>query len=252
MSTTATKTRSTLDEVRERGVIRIAVTWSPPPETGFPPEFWIDEQGEPQGIAIEIGKILASDLGVRPEWVNVPWEEQFAALFRGDVDLLPKPSLTPARALEMEFSDRLMAFEVVAIVRRDSGLNIDRLREPGRRISAWKGASCVGTARWSFPDAEIVEYENENEGRIAVSEGTVDAIVTDAVTKVAMDGQPDIDFIRKPDGEKVVLAREFGHFAVTVGDQRFLNYLNSWISYRRADGVLDHWTEEWWLSFMAH
>lgn len=64
-----------------------------------PARVWIDEQGEPQGIAIEIGKILASDLGVRPEWVNVPWEEQFAALFRGDVDLVPKPSLTPARRI---------------------------------------------------------------------------------------------------------------------------------------------------------
>ncbi|MEX2547812.1 MAG: transporter substrate-binding domain-containing protein [Chloroflexota bacterium] len=252
MVTTATRQRSQLDEVLERGIIRIAVTWSPPPETGFPPEFWIDGDGEAQGIAIEIGKILASDLGVQPEWVNVAWEDQFAALFRGDVDLLPKPSLTPARALEMEFSNRLMAFEVVAIVRRDSGLTIERLREPGRRLSAWKGSSCVGTARWSFPDAEIIEYEDENEGRRAVSEGLVDGIVTDAVTKVAMEQRPDIDFIRKADGQKVVLAREYGHFAVRIGDQRFLNYLNSWISYRRADGVLDYWTEDWWLSFMAH
>jgi polar amino acid transport system substrate-binding protein len=247
-----TRARSVLDEILERGVIRIAVTWSPPPETGFPPEFWLDEAGEPQGIAIEIGKILAADLGVRPEWVNVPWGEQFAALAQGDVDLLPKPTLTPARALEMEFSDRLMAFEVVVITRRNSGLTLDDLRQRKLRISTWEGSSCNAIVLRMFPAAEVVEFLDENEAKRAVSEEHVDAIVTDAVTKVSMTQLPDLDFVREPSGDKVVLAREYGHFAVRVGDQRMLNFLNSWISYRRADGVLDHWCETWWLSWMAH
>jgi ABC-type amino acid transport substrate-binding protein len=242
---------SALDEILDRGVIRIAVTWSPPPDTGFPPEFWLDPSGEPQGIAIEIGKILAGDLGVRPEWIDVGWDQQFDALFRGEVDLLPKPTLTPARAVRMEFSDRLMPFEVVAITRRDEGFTLASLGQESVTISGWKGSSCNDIARHKFPLARIVEYVDENEAKRAVSDGTADAIITDAVTKVSMAELPALDFIRNPDGQKVVLAREYGHFAVRIGDQRFLNYLNAWIAYHRADGLLDYWCEEWWLSWMA-
>lgn len=243
---------SALEAILDRKVIRIAVTWSPPPETGFPPEFYLDADGQPQGIAIEIGKLLAEDLGVQPEWYDVPWGDQFEALFRGDVDLLPKPTLTPKRALEMEFSERLMAFEVVAITPRDGARTIEMLKAPGAVISAWKGSSCVGIAERFFPAAEIVEYDDENEAKRAVGAGRVDGIVTDAVTKVSMSQTPDLDFVRDEQGSKVILAREYGHFAVRIGDQRFLNYLNAWIAYHRASGLLDYWCNTWWLGFMAH
>lgn len=243
---------SALDGVIAKGFINIAVTWSPPPETGFPPEFWIDEAtGEPKGIAIEIGKLLAGDLGVRPEFVDVPWGDQFAALFDGRVDILPKPTMTPERALLMEFSDRLMAFEVVVIARRDQSIELDALNREGIVLSGWKGSSCNDIARRTFPMATLVEYVDENEAKDGVVDGRAHAIVTDAVTKVSMERRPDLDFVREKNGEKVVLAREYGHFAVRVGDQRFLNYLNSWIDYNRAMGILNYWTDEWWLEWMA-
>jgi polar amino acid transport system substrate-binding protein len=244
---------SALDAILDRGVIRIAVTWSPPPETGFPPEFWLDvDTGEPKGIAVEIGKLLAADLKVQPEFVDVPWGEQFAALEDGRVDLLPKPTMTPDRALRMEFSDRLMAFEVVVIARRDGMPSLADLDGPTVTISGWQGSSCNEIAQRRFPNANIVEYVDENEAKDAVVDGRADAIVTDAVTKVSMDRRPELDFVRDQDGTKVILAREYGHFAVKIGDQRFLNYLDSWIDYQRAMGVLDYWCDEWWLSWMAH
>jgi ABC-type amino acid transport substrate-binding protein len=252
VATPADLTRSALDNILERGSIRIAVTWSPPPETGFPPEFYMDAEGQPQGIAIELGKLLAEDLGVTPEWHNVGWGDQFEALFRGDVDLLPKPTLTPKRALEMEFSERLMAFEVVALAKRGAYTSIEQLNDPAKVVSGWKGSSCIGIARRHFPLAQLVEYDEENDSKRDVNDGKVDAIITDAVTKVSMAQTPELDFIRNPDGSKAILASEYGHFAVRIGDQRFLNFLNSWIAYHRALGLLDYWCNTWWLGFMAH
>jgi ABC-type amino acid transport substrate-binding protein len=51
----------TLDEIVERGTLRIAVY------EDFPPYSW-EEAGEPRGIDVEVGRILAEALGVAPEF----------------------------------------------------------------------------------------------------------------------------------------------------------------------------------------
>ncbi|MEM4724539.1 MAG: transporter substrate-binding domain-containing protein, partial [Candidatus Hadarchaeum sp.] len=111
--------RSLLDVIRERGVLRVAVEFNPPPELdGFPPEFYLDpETGQPSGLAPIISGIIAQDLGVRLECVDMPWPEQIPALLEGRVDLLPKHVNTPQRALSVEFcSGRLMEYRVTALI----------------------------------------------------------------------------------------------------------------------------------------
>ena len=93
--------RDTLSEILERWELRVAVQWLPSPqESGEPPEFYIDpETGKPTGIAIILSELIARDLHVRAEFVNLPWKDHVDALLRRQVDLLPKHSNTPDRAL---------------------------------------------------------------------------------------------------------------------------------------------------------
>jgi len=49
------------DEVIESGYIEIAVY------NNFPPYSFLDE-GEPRGVDIEVGKLIAAELGVKPRW----------------------------------------------------------------------------------------------------------------------------------------------------------------------------------------
>ncbi len=248
----ATDALSTLDAILARGTIRVAVTWSPPPETGFPPEFYLDPStGKPEGMAVILARLLAGDLGVEAEFVDGPWGDQFDALDAGRVDLLPKPTMTPERALRVEFSSRLVPFHITPIVRRDRSLHLDDLALAGFRFSVWEGSSIVTFLRRRFPEAEIVEFRDGNAAKDAAAAGVVDAEVSDALTKIALARWPALDLVRGPDGARVVLASEWGHFGVRRGDQRFLNYLNSWIAYQRHLGVLDRWCIDWWLSFMA-
>lgn len=44
---------------------------------------------------------------------------------------------------------------------------------------------------------------------------------------------------------------KYGYPAVLPGDQRFLNWLCNFATYRWNDGTLKYWAEEWWLSWMA-
>lgn len=56
-----------LDEIRQRGVIRITAHWDDTSAQYLDPR-----TGEPAGVVGLVGKLLAQDLGVRAEFVELP------------------------------------------------------------------------------------------------------------------------------------------------------------------------------------
>lgn len=241
--------KSVLDEVRTRGLLRIAVAYSPPPETGHPPEFYLDPaSGEPSGVVPELGKVMAADLGVKPEFVDIAWPEHLQALLSEKVDLLLSYTNTPARALEVEFAGPLLPSQAVVMISQNSALQQQEgLNQPGRRIAVWHGSSIARVAAASFPAATLVESADPA-GEVAA--GRADGAVVDAVTKIFMDQHFDVRLLRGSDSKLLVLAQEWGHPAVRLGDQRFLNWINNWLDYHH-DGAIRYWCHTWWQSWMA-
>jgi polar amino acid transport system substrate-binding protein len=241
--------KSALDEVRERGVLRVAVAYSPPPETGHPPEFYLDPtSGEPAGVLPELGKVMAADLGVKLELVDIPWPEHMQALLAHRVDLLLSYTNTPARALEVEFAGPLLPSQaVVMIASNNPAQQQEMLNQPGRCIAVWHGSSIARVAAASFPVATLVESADPA-GEVAA--GRVDGAVVDAVTKIFLDKHPELRLLRDDHGKLLVLAQEWGHPAVRLGDQRFLNWINNWLDYHH-DGAIRYWCHTWWQSWMA-
>src|SRR5438477_6364727 len=56
-----------LDEVKQRGTLRIAV------EGTYPPFNFKDEQGKLTGFDVEIAQAIAVKLGVKPEFTTTEW-----------------------------------------------------------------------------------------------------------------------------------------------------------------------------------
>lgn len=241
--------QSVLDEVRARGILRIAVAFSAPPETGHPPEFYLDPaRGEPSGVVPELGKVMAADLGVKSEFVDIPWPEHMQALLTHKVDLLLSYTNTPVRALEVEFAGPLLPSQAVVMVSQNSPVQEqEALNQPGRRIAVWHGSSIARVAAASFPAATPVESADPA-GEVAA--GRVDGAVVDAVTKIFLDKHPEVRLLRDSDSKLLVLAQEWGHPAVRIGDQRFLNWINNWLDYH-CDGAIRYWCHTWWQSWMA-
>ena len=244
--------RSFLDEIIERGKIRIAVDFygerHRDPKYGAPPEMYIDEEtGEPAGVVIELMKLMADDLSVKPEFVDIRWGEQIEALLSGKVDILPKHTNTPQRALNIDFADRLFYFEVVIIVPADSLVKKkEDLNKTETVIVCEPGSSNKKLIAQHFPHARIWEVAEE----IKPSEKW-DARVESAVTKIYLERHPEIRLLRDEEGKPVVLSREYVHPGVRASDQRFLNWINNWIDYHRAQGTIQYWCENYWRSFMA-
>lgn len=241
--------KSVLTEIRERGVIKIAVAFSPPPETGHPPEFYIDSKsGEPSGVVCELGKVMAQDLGVTAEWVDIPWPEHLAALLAKKVDLLLSYTNTPQRALQVDFAGRLLPSQVVVMLPQNSPVQSpEELNRAKARLSIWHGSSIARIAAREFPQATLVESPDPP---AEVAAGRVDAAVVDAITKIFMDKHPALKLLRNK-GSLVILAQEFGHPAIRPGDPQFLNWLKNWLDYHRAIGTIGYWCDTWWQSWMV-
>lgn len=242
---------STLNEVLNRGSLRVPIEWLGAPETGAPPEMYRDpETGEPAGVAPRVAAMIAEDLGVKLEIVEMSWPEQIPALLAGKVDLLPKHTAFPARALELEFAHgRLMQIRItcqVPAAQVRGGL--ESLRRDDLRIGVWHGSSNRDVAERVFPGATIVEASNPTKLLLG---GEVHTVVGDAVTERFLELNPQIGLLREPDGKLIVLSREYNKVSIRPGDQRFLNWLNTWYDYREAQGDIAELVETWWESFMG-
>ena len=241
---------STLEVVIDRGILRVAVAYTPPPEEGSHPEFYIDsETGEPSGVVCELGRIMASDLDVRPEFVDIAWTDHMQALIDSDVDLLMSYTNTPERALHVDFAGPLLPSEVVIITTNEAGTDsIATLDVASKRIGVEKGSSIVRVAQRYFSRAEVVELTSPGP---ALIHGETDAWVSDAVTRIFMTQNPKLRLIREPRGGLLVLAREYGHPAVRKNDPKFLNWVRNWLQYHTAQGTIDYWCRQFWFSWMA-
>ncbi|MCY4369001.1 MAG: transporter substrate-binding domain-containing protein [bacterium] len=247
----AVEWESTLDEILDRGSLRIPIEFLGHPDTGDPPEMYRDpETGEPDGVAPRVAAMIASDLGVELEIVEILWPDQITALFDHRVDLLPKHTLFPRRALHLEFTmGRLMEIRITCQVRADRAEEgIESMRREGVRIGVWHGSSNRDVAERFFPTARIVDASDPTRLLLA---GEVAAIVGDAVTKRYLELNPDLALLREPDGELVILERGHNKVSIRPGDPRFLNWLNSWYDYRDAQGDIEDLCVTWWESFMA-
>ena len=241
--------RDTLDEIGHRGILRVPVHWLPAPEvSGEPPDYYLDPKtGKPAGIVPILSELIAKDLHVRTEYLDLPWNEHIPALLRGDVDITLKHCNTPDRARLVDFGGRLMSFNTVVVVAKDSPFQRpEDLNRDGIVIATTPASACRLAMERHCPKATIAEWPYA-EARGALSNGRVQAFIADIVTKVSMTLYPDQRVLRDEHGKVIMIAREYGHAAVYPGDARFLNWINNWISYWRAQGVLDYWCETWWL-----
>jgi ABC-type amino acid transport substrate-binding protein len=238
-----------LDQIRAKGVLRIAVSFSPPPEIGHSLEFYRDPySGEATGVVPELGKVMAADLGVTADFVDLPWPEHMAALLAGQVDLLLSYTNTPARALEIEFAGPLLPSQAVVMLSVDSpSQTVAQLNQAERRLAIWHGSSIARVAAATFPLATLVESAHPT---AEVEAGPVDGCVVDAVTKIFMQQHPRLKLLRDSDGKLVVLAQEWGHPAIRPGDPKFLNWLNNWLDYHQ-EGAIRYWCHTWWQSWMV-
>jgi len=229
-------TTSLLEAIQNRGVVRVPVHWDDTSAQYLDPG-----SGEPAGMVGLVGYLLAEDLGVQVEFVEMAWADQIPALLDGSVDISIKHTNTPQRAFEVEFTlQSILCEDGRIVIRHDSDLRQESdLNQPERSIAAGDGASQIVHIRRRYPLAEIRVVPTATMALELVATGAADASLHDTLVPGSLAAQPHCTVLTDKDGQPIIPYRDCIHPAIKPGDQRMLNWLNSWMAFHKATGTFE-------------
>jgi len=167
--------KSVLQTINDTGVLKAGVTMEVP-YFGF-----IDEKGNHVGFEYDLVTEMAKRLKARLEVTRVTSATRIPILQQGRIDLVAS-TMTHYRSRDdaIDFSIDYFYSPQTLLVRKDSGVRkVADLN--GKRVGAVIGAGSIKYFQEAQPGAKMQTFENQGESFLALSQGLVDALATDAV-----------------------------------------------------------------------
>ena len=225
---------SILDEIIERGELRIGMTLQ------FEPQAYLDAAGDPAGYDPQLGQMLADDLGVELKIENHEFDALIPGLLAGQWDMISLGLVPrPARALQMYFTDSYIPYDQVLVAGVDSTIDpsISGYNTEGVTIAALQGATAASQVETQFPNATLAEFPQQDAAFLDVATGRSDALVVESYLAER--------FIQANPGDVAVvplgapLQIEFGALAIPYGDDQFVQFLDTWLQFNKNNGTMD-------------
>ncbi len=235
----ASASAGALDDIVNRGELRVAV------QTQGPPFSMVDKNGERTGSSVELAKLMAKEMNVKITFLDFDWDGLLPALFSGKADLLVA-DMTPtlARAMKVAFTKPFMYTGSAVFAKAGSKYgSIDACKAAGTKIAVLLGATGEKVAQATFPEAEVKSYKGGGPLLLdAVNSGQADCGVNDAsaVTGQSAD-YPAGTFTIMPE----VLSKEPLAFATLYASQDLLNWMNLFLDQVSIDGRLQQNLDYW-------
>ncbi len=232
----AAAAQSTVDEIRTRGVLRVA---------GIPteaPYFVRDVRtGEWSGFVVEMAADMASVLGVNLEMVESSWANSILDVQSGRVDLAFALTALPTRALAVTFSEPTYYNSFVIISPNEALANASwaDLNNPEITIAVDTGSAQDNIARQYLPRANVLRFATRDEAVIAVATGRADAIINTVLNGMVMRTRnPAIGNVYVPEprlSSPSVIG--INHNA----DDIFKDFVSAWANFNRRMGNNQTW-----------
>jgi len=234
-----TAAAGTLDEIAQRGELRIAC------QTQGAPFSFVDKNGKRTGSSVELCELIAKEMGVKAKFLNYDWDGLIPALLSKKADMLAA-DMTPTlkRAMKIAFTDPYYYTGAVAFVKQDSAVQtIEDCKKPGLTVAVLLGSTGETAAKKFFPKAELKSYKGGGPLLIdAVLKGLADFGVNDgsAVRGQRASFPPNSLRILSPQ-----LTKEPLSFAVRYDSLDLLEWLNLFFLHTSLDGRLDENLDYW-------
>lgn len=108
---------STLDKVKEKGVVTVGNS------PDYPPFESIGDNGERVGFDVDLLNAMTAKMGLKIQWVTMEFSAIVTAVRSGQVDMgMSGFSITPERAEQVGFSSPYIASGQVIVTRTDSDI----------------------------------------------------------------------------------------------------------------------------------
>jgi polar amino acid transport system substrate-binding protein len=156
------------------------------------------------------------------------------------VDVAFGLSATPQRALSLDFSRPIMSNTFTIIAR--PGLEPAtwaELNKPEVRVAVDLGSTHDAFARRFLPKATLVALRTPDEAMLAVQAGRADCVIQ--VVMLAL-----VTVKKNPKAGKLIVPEPNIQQPTCIGmrvdsDQRFRNYIDSWLDYNKGLGNIRDW-----------
>ncbi len=236
---------STLEQILKRGTLRVGMST-------FVPWAMRGKTGKLIGFEIDVATRLASDMGVKVEFVPTKWDGIIPALLSGKFDvIIGGMGIRPDRNLKVNFSIPYDFTGMSIVAHKELAAGFGSLKDfnrPDVLLAARLGSTAVTAAKKFMPKAQLRMFDDESQAYQELLNGRVHAVVGSAP-------MPRFQAIKHPERLFLPLQTNFTKepigFAVRKGDFDTLNYLNNWIRVVEAEGWLTerkhYWfeTREW-------
>jgi glutamate transport system substrate-binding protein len=224
-----------MGKIQQRGQIKIGVKFDVPP-FGFKNP----QSGEVEGFDVDMGKMVAEELGVEPRFVEAISDNRIPFLQQGEVDLiLSTMTINQERDTEIEFSEPYYIARGRILVPGDSDIKgIEDLA--GKRVCTALGSTYEETIREQAPDADLKLVDTYSECLELLQNGAIDAISTDDVILTGMIIQDDT---LKMVGDE--LTTEPYGAGIKEGEKEFQKFVSDTFAAAERDGRWEDLYQRW-------
>lgn len=166
-----------LAELKARGTLRIALEGSYPPFN-----FLHAKTGQPAGYDVDVARLVAGRLGVRPEFVTTEWAAILPGLAAGKYDVIvSQVGITAQREQAFDFSRPYTYSYPQLIVRRNDRASYASLNDlKGRTVGVGQGSVFEQQAR-AVPGIVVRSYPATPENLQDLAFGRIDAALNDSL-----------------------------------------------------------------------
>ncbi|MCA0400412.1 MAG: ABC transporter substrate-binding protein [Proteobacteria bacterium] len=235
----AASAQTVMDEILKRGELRVGV------QTQGAPVSFVNKNGERTGLAIEIVKSMAKDLGVKLVLQDYDWKGLIPALLAGKVDFIAADMTpTPQRTAQLLFTKPIFFSETVAFAKKDAPFKTwQDLNKAGLNIGGVQGGTYVSAIKEYMPSATVKEFASGPTIAQAVAANRLDAGVTDLGNAGG--------YVREHGNLKVlegVMTREPLGFAMRADSAHLKFWLDNYFELMAANNQLKKQLDYWWHS----
>ncbi len=235
------QTKSKLNQILERGTLRVGTTGD------FNPMSMKDTATNTlTGFDIEAMTQLATDMGVKVEFVPAEWATLVNGIVADRFDIFSGASLSMARAKTVAFSNPyLFAGTVPLISKKTPGkfTTWESINNPNITVAVLMGTVFEQQARAHFPKAKVRAVEKPATGYQEVLAGRAQVTITSNVEAATlMKTYPDLQQVGA--SSEMRNKRPFA-YPLPQGDEVWLTFVNNWISLKEAEGYFAALEAKW-------
>ena len=222
---------STLEQIKQNDVIRVAVF------ADNPPFGYVDSEGKNQGFDIAIAKHIAKDLlgdENKIKYVVTEASNRVEFLKSNKVDVVfASFSVTPERIEVVDFAEPYLKASLGIASPKKNPINSVKDLE-NKTLIVNKGSSSDSYFSKNYPKIKLLKFEQNTDAFNALKDGRGDAISQDSTYALAWAAQnPDYVVGIPQIGNEDIIAP-----AVRKGNVELLNWLNTEIKHLRETGEI--------------